>query len=247
MTDNELIDKWRKFKDYNAYKELKRRHTGMVMMIVNRYSSAPIPRSALEGETWTLFDDAVNSFSDKSGAQFGTHLNYHLRKLDRFTKKYQNVARIPENLSSRIGEFDRTKGDLTRQLRREPTNKEMAKAMKWSISNIKRLDKSRRQDLFEGGFEGVGGIETVNNAQNTNAIFSEVREELDQNEQILFDHLVGHGNTPQISSKKILAKKLGISVGRISQITTNIAKKMQPHLGSAYGVGIDIGGNNDDD
>lgn len=245
-TDNDLIDRWKKFRDQSAYNELKRRHTGMVMMTVNRYSAAPIPRGALEGETWMLFDDAVNSYSNKAGAQFGTHLNYHLRKLDRYTKKYQNVARIPENLSSRIGEYDRVKGDMARQLGRQPTVAEISKQMKWSKSNINRLEKSRRQDLFEGGFEGVGGIETVNNAQNTNAIFSEIREELDPSEQKVFDHLIGHGNTPVISSKKVLARKLNISVGRISQITTNIAKKMQPHLSSAYGVGIDMGNEDDD-
>lgn len=237
MNDVELIKKWRTSRDYGAYSTLKRRHVGMVMLFVNRYAAASVPRQALEAEAWGLFDDAVNSYKLDSPAKFSTHLNYQLRKLDRYTKRYQNVARIPENLSSRIGEYDRTRSTLAVELGRQPKPKEVANAMNWTVSNVNRLEKSRRQDLFEGGFEG--GIDVSKRPDDVNIVLLEIREELSPPEQNVFDHLIGY-KKKKISDKKTLARQLGISTGRLSQITSGIARKVQPHLAKMHGVGISI-------
>lgn len=237
MKDEELIKKWRRGRDYMAYKELKRRHVGMVMLFVNRYSAAAVPRAALESEAWGLFDDAVNSYKLDSPAKFSTHLNYQLRKLDRYTKKYQNVARIPENLSSRIGEYDRTRSNLALELGRQPKPGEIAKKMNWTVPNVKRLEKSRRQDLFEGGFEA--GIDVSKRPDDVNIVLLEIREELSQSEKDVFDHLIGYKKR-RIKNKKELAMKLGVSTGRLSQITSGIARKVAPFLSKMHGVGIQI-------
>lgn len=237
--DEELIEDWKKRRNYQSYQQLKARNRACVMMFVNKYAASGVPRQTLESEAWKLFDDAVGNYDPKRGASFNTHLNYQLRKLDRYTKKYQNVARIPENLSSRIGEYDRVKGALSNQLKRQPNQKEIAKEMKWTISNVKNLEKARRDDLFEGGFE-QSGFDVSSNPKDDMIILLQVREELTLQEKQVFDHLIGY-KKKKYKNKQQLARKLGMSGGRLSQITRSISVKIRPHLGRQYGMGVSFG------
>jgi DNA-directed RNA polymerase sigma subunit (sigma70/sigma32) len=234
--DHELIHEWQKKRNYQAYQMLKTRNRSCVMMFVNKYAASGVPRKTLESEAWKLFDDAVQNYNPNKGANFNTHLNYQLRKIDRYVKKYQNVARIPENLSSRIGEYDRVRSDLSNRFKRQPTQKEIASEMKWSLSSVKNLEKARRDDLFEGGFEGTG-FDVSGTELSSNVVIQEIREELTAQERKVFDHLVGY-KARKFKSKQKLAQKLGMSGGRLSQITRQIAIKIRPHLSGRYGIGI---------
>jgi DNA-directed RNA polymerase sigma subunit (sigma70/sigma32) len=225
--DEDLIHNWKQKNDYGSYRKLKDRHKGMVMQAVNMYRAANIPSTSLEAEAWTLFDDAVNNFQTGKDAKFSTYLNYQLRKMDRHTKKYQNVARIPEALSGKIGEYDRFVGDYTQKNGKQPTYQEIAKALEMKTKHVKQLNMSRRADVYES--RGVN-TEGIDQDERINWILVDLREELGPQEQMVYDHLIGHGGIKPIENKRDLAKKLNMSPGRISQITTDIAKKIQPHL-----------------
>ncbi len=228
MTDEELIKSWHDTKNYTAYKLLKDRHRGMVLQMVNQYRAAAIPAASLEAEAWLLFDDAVNHFKPDQGAKFSTYLNYQLRKLDRHTKKYQNVARIPEVLAGKIGDYDRKQQELAQDLKRQPTNKEMAGALGMKVKHVEQLNRSRRGDFFEGKFEGQ---DVVNQNEKIDWILREVRDELNPQELQVYDHLIGY-NVKKITNKRDLATKLNMSPGRVSQITRQIADKINPHIKS---------------
>lgn len=225
-SDEELIVKWKQQNDYTAYRKLKDKNRGMVMQAVNTYRAANIPSSSLEAEAWTLFDDAVNNFKTTEGAKFSTYLNYQLRKLDRHTKKYQNVARIPEALAGKIGDYDRVQQELAQRTGKQPTHQEMAKAMGMSVKHVKQLHTSRRGDIYESWSEEDGGI---NYDERTNWLLVELRDELTEQERKVYDHLIGY-NTKMITNKRELAAKLGMSPGRVSQITGDISRKISPHL-----------------
>lgn len=114
---------------------------------------------------------------------------------------------------------------MAQQLGRQPTHHEMAKAMDMDVKHIKQLHKSLRGDLFEGKFES----ETDQNSEELDWLLVDLRDELNEQEKRVYDHLIGY-KVPQISNKQELAIKLNISPGRLSQITGSIAKKIQPHL-----------------
>ncbi len=225
-SDKELIERWHRKKDRMAYKQLKKRHKNMVYYMVNRYKAANVPQQALEAEAWKLFDDAVKNYNPKAGAKFSTYLNYQLRKLDRYTKKYQNVARIPEALASKIGDYDRASQQLTTQLGRQPTHREMSRTMNMPVKHVRQLHKSRRGDLYEGKFEQV---DIMGPSGKGDWLLKELRDELNPQEKRVYDHLIGYKKR-KITNKKKLARKLGLSPGRVSQITRNIALKIDPHL-----------------
>lgn len=224
-SDKDLIKRWKTKRDYSAYRRLKQRHRGMVFKYVNTYAAAAIPNSALEAEAWKLFDDAVGSYNPNAGAKFSTHLNYQLLKLDRFAKKYQNIARIPENVAAKIGDYDRTVQSLSQTLQRQPTHSEVAKQMRIPVRHVKQIHVSRRGDMFEGKSE----FETQDLRDHSDWLLKELRDELNPQEREVYDHLIGYRKR-KMTSKKKLAQKLGISPGRLSQITRSISVKLKPHL-----------------
>jgi len=228
MTDEQLIHQWKTLKSMSAYRTLKQRHRAMVFRAVNTYGAANIPRASLEAQAWTLFDDAVANFKTGTGAKFSTYLSYQLRKMDRHTKKYQNIARIPEALAAKIGDYDRAHSDLSIKLQRQPTHTEMAKALNMQEKHVRQLFKSRRSDLYVGKFEGA--TENPQQKIHDDWLLRELREELVGQEQLVYDYLMGYNGKPKVSNKKVLAQKLNMSAGRISQITSSIARKIGPHL-----------------
>lgn len=224
MTDEDLIRDWKQRRNLMSYKALKNRHSGMVHQMVNRYAASSVPRTSLEAEAWKNFDEAIERFNPDAGAKFSTFLNYQIRKIDRHTKKYQNIARIPEALSAKIGDYDRHFQEQSMALKRQPTQKEMSKILGMPPKHIKQLVESRRSDLWEGKFEGEHEQTIADNW-----LLEELREELNPQEQGVYDHLIGYKKR-KITNKKELAAKLGMSPGRISQITRNISDKIGPHL-----------------
>jgi DNA-directed RNA polymerase sigma subunit (sigma70/sigma32) len=225
-SNEELIDRWKKQNDYTAYRKLKEANKGMIMQAVNMYRAASIPTASLEAEAWILFDDAVNGFDNKAGAKFSTYLSYQLRKLDRHTKKYQNIARIPEALSAKIGDYDRSFTHMSQELGRQPTHKEMSKKLGISVKQVKQMNTSRRSDIFESWKPDEGGISSE---EKTNWVLIEVRDELSPQEREVYDYLIGY-KRKQITNKRELATKMGMSPGRISQITGDISRKVAPFI-----------------
>lgn len=208
--------------------ELKRRHRGLVLSYVNKYAAASVPRPALEAQAWLLFADAVQNYQPGSAAKFSTFASYYLMRLDRFTKTHQNVARIPEGQAALIGRYDRTASQLVSDLGREPTTEEIASSMRVPVKRLQTLERMRRRDLFEGGYEGDTEVDAQRDAYNKNLLV-DIRSELTEQELQVYDRLIGY-NRPQVTDKQRIARELGMTPGRVSQITGGIAKKMAPHL-----------------
>jgi len=228
-SDAELIKSWKSRRDQAAYAELKSRYKLMVLKQANIYRSAPIAFENIVSQAWLLFDDAVNSFNPNMGAGFSTRLGYTLKRLDRYVKTYQNMARIPENQSAQIGTVNRARGELRLQLGREPSDHEVGKKLKLKTKVVTTLRRAQRKDLFEGLFE-ENPIDMDTRSESIDYVLRNARFELNQQEREVYDRLMGFGGKPKARSRATLAKSLGMSQGRLSQITSSIAKKIKPHL-----------------
>lgn len=227
--DKELIEKWNEERDQRAYDELKDRHSGMVHQFINKYKAANVPTAALKAKAWGKFDDAVESYDPSKGAQFSTHLNYQLRKLDRFTKKHQNIGRIPEEKARRIGDLQRVQQELEYEQNEQPTAEDISDRIGWDTDEVEELQNVQRQDLYEGKFEGET-LDEDDLLQKADWVLEQARDELSGRELELYDHIIGHDNTRQITSTQELAREFGVSPGRISQMKRSIGKKLKPHF-----------------
>lgn len=118
----------------------------LIQHSVDRFSKAPLPRSAIEAEARRL---TVRSFQDFNPEKAGlsTHVTNHLKHLNRFVADYQNVGRIPENRSIAISRFYNVQSNLAEQLGRPPSSIELADELNWSPAEVARMEKELRNDL----------------------------------------------------------------------------------------------------
>ena len=228
MEDPELIDRWQAHRDEPAYDELKNRHGNMVYHQANRYRASSVPQPAIEGQAWNLFDQAVDDYDPSKGAKFPTYLNYRLRRLDRFNKKYQNIARIPEQTARKIGDVQTASESLQQSQNKMPSAEDIAQEAGVEPDMVEQIQKLQRKDLYEGQYEGQQLQEGTD--EKANKLLHDIRGELAGQEREVFDRLTGMGGAEKVDSKKELARQIGLSPGRVSQITSEIARKIKPHL-----------------
>jgi DNA-directed RNA polymerase specialized sigma subunit len=111
--------------------------------------SGTLPKAALsaEAKNWTI--KAIDSYDPSKGASLSTHVLNYLPKIRRLNYKYQNSARLPENLQLQYTNFQTGVSHLQETLGREPNDEEIAKHLGWSKPLVARFKGSLYEDLVE--------------------------------------------------------------------------------------------------
>lgn len=150
--DLELFHKWNKTKSKNDLGVLVNHLAPIIYKEVSR-ASGSLPTSALnaEAKNWTI--KAIESFEPERGFALSTHVMNYLPKVRRMNYKYQNAARLPENMQLQFHEYNRSLAQLSDEHNREPTDEEMAKKLGWSKGQVVKFKGSLYSDLIESGSE----------------------------------------------------------------------------------------------
>ena len=111
--------------------------------------SGTLPKAALSAEAkkWTV--KAIETYDPTKGASLSTHVLNYLPKIRRLNYKFQNAARLPENLQLQYTNFQTGVSHLQESLSREPTDEEIAKHLGWSKPLVTRFKGSLYEDLVE--------------------------------------------------------------------------------------------------
>ena len=229
MTDQELIKAYKDKRDFISFNELKRRHKPLIGASVGRYATSGIALPVLEAFGLQLFMNAVQSFNPMGGAAFKTHLYNHLKKLDRYVKEQQNIARIPEARAAQIHTYQTSFQRLRTDKGRDPSMVEIADDLAWSPKEVDRMSRSLRMDLYEGGFESA--FEQQKDEEITRLVLDEIYPELNFKEKKVYQFLEGIHGKPKITSGKKISRLLGISESKISQIRNSIGAKIRDKIG----------------
>lgn len=234
----EEIDLWRKWKasgeDPDKLQPLLNSLNPVITSQVNRHAPPRMYRPAIEAEARALTVRALKRYDPSKGAQITTHVTTNLRGLNRFVKKHQNFTRIVEAQAHKIGEYQRTQDALLEELGRPPTSIEIAERMKMSVKKVERLKLEMRPDIFvlpTGGDE-EGGADT-NPFTEMSPVHREIIEmlpyELTTEELLVFNHLFGLQGKKKISSTGEIAKILGWSDSKVSQVKSKISAKYKTY------------------
>ena len=124
--DIELYNAWKGSGDKQALGQLMKQLRPVIYSEVRR-TSGTLPEAALSAEAkkWTI--RALNTYDPNKGVAISTHVMNYLPKVRRLNYKYQNSARLPENLQLQFTEFRNATSHLETTLNREPTDEEIAK------------------------------------------------------------------------------------------------------------------------
>jgi DNA-directed RNA polymerase specialized sigma subunit len=231
------IDLWRQWKTSNEDPEkLQPLLTALNPVItsqVNRHTPPRMYRPTVEAEARSLTVKALRKYDPAKGAVISTHVTNNLRGLNRYVKKHQNFTRIVESQANKIGEYQRTKDILREELNRDPTSIEIADRMKISVKKVERLAKEVRPDIFAIPTLGEGGFD-VNPFEETSSVHREIVEmlpyDLTLEEQAVFEYLFGKNGKPKTENMGQIAKNLGWSPSKVSQVKNRIAKKYKDYM-----------------
>jgi DNA-directed RNA polymerase specialized sigma subunit len=213
--DLELFHKWKSSGDKRALGDLIKQLHPIIYSEVRRVSGT-LPESALSSEAkyWTI--RALETYDPSKGVAVSTHVTNYLPKVRRLNYKYQNVARLPENLHLQYQNFQNAVSHLEETLNREPTDEEIAKQLGWSKPLVIKFKGSIYQDLVESASQKP----TETSQFNTNKfLLDHIMDQLDEQEKTL---LLNKGEMPASE----LAAKLGVNVSRLNYLSAKLRDKI---------------------
>jgi len=178
--------------------------------------SGTLPKSALSAEAkkWTF--KAIESYDPTRGTQLSTHVLNYLPKIRRLNYKFQNAARLPENLQLQYTNFQNSISHLQEDLGREPTDEEISKHIGWSKPAVVKFRSSLYEDLVESVNQRPTEVTRFNESK---FLLDHILSNLSEQEKfILVD-------SPDISASAAAAK-LGVTISRWNYLKAKLRDKI---------------------
>jgi DNA-directed RNA polymerase specialized sigma subunit len=179
-----------------------------------------IPKPAVLAEFQIQAIKAIQSYNPKRAA-LNTHLTHQLKKGRRFITTYQNVGRISETRVYKITEFKNERDRLADKLQREPTALEIADRMQWPLKQVVAMESEIRKEVPLSLTQG--GLTSTKPSKEAETLRL-LQYELDPQELLVFEYLLGENGKPQLRPGQI-AKKMNLTPSKVSRIKASIGKK----------------------
>ena len=213
--DLELFNVWNNDKTPANLGKLVKHLAPILTSEVNRISGT-LPKSALMGEAKNQTVKAIKTFDPSRGVALSTHVMNYLPKLRRMNYKYQNNARLPEPMQIEYGSYKRGVANLSDELNRDPTPKELAKALGWSEGKVLRFKNRSYEDLIESSAQRSAQMTEFSDR---GLLFSTLMDRLSPEEKTILE-LKGSMSAPD------LAKKLGVNTNRLNYLQRKLVEKI---------------------
>lgn len=214
--DIEAFNHWKATGDSEALGALMRQLHPVMYAQVERVSGT-LPKSALSAEAkkWTY--KAIESYDPTKGASLSTHVMNYLPKIRRLNYKFQNSARLPENLVLQYSNFQGAVSHLQESLGRDPTDDEIAKNIGWSTSQVFKFKNSLYDDLVESASPRPQEVTQFN--QNKFLLDHILSNLNDQEKFILLD-------SPNMTAQQA-ADHIGVNLSRWNYLKSKLKDKIQ--------------------
>lgn len=189
---------------------------------------------AVKTKAKLLAAKAIKNYAPDSGSSLKSWVYTQLQPINRYSRELA-PAPIPERAYQQLSELKKTEADFYENKGRVASDSELADMTGMSmrqISKIRGMDKrvfSEGSTAFAG--ENPATSQEITATQNLNFrkdTLDTMYSSFTPQEQIIIEHKLGYNNKPVLSNNDI-AKKLRISPGRVSQLTTSLAQRLDEY------------------
>jgi len=220
--DTLLYNRWRETGSKKDMSALIDHLAPLIYTEVSR-ASGTLPQAALSAEAKVWAIKGVKSFDPSRGFSLGTHVTNYLQRVRRLNYKYQNAARLPENMQLQFHEYHRAVSQLADEFNRDPTDEEMAAKLGWTKGQVVKFKGSLYADLGES----EKPTEVTQFSDNA-ILLKEILNDLTPEERFIWD------NKKKMSTTE-LAEHLGVNNNRFNYLQAKLIKKIEK-LKHEYGM-----------
>jgi DNA-directed RNA polymerase specialized sigma subunit len=211
--------------DFAARNELLAKYKPNIDMLIRRWSRAPVPTAAIQGEAMKLLLLAADRYDPSSGVLFKTFMETQLRGLYRYVNAHKNVARVPEHRVLQIRRFQNAKSLLEAQKDREPTHDEMADHLGWGLQQVQMMDTALSRGAFAlSESEERNFADPINFYGRMGETLEFLYFQMSPDEKLVYDYSLGAHGKPKISSVADISRRTGLSTDKVYAIKRKMAK-----------------------
>ena len=222
---------WKQDQDPAKLGQLLTSFRPMIRSVVRKWSGGGVSDQILRDNAEILAVKAFRSYDPGKPASLGTHVFNGMKRLSRVVTSNQNVARIPEHRSQKIGTFQNIRAHLEGELDREPTSAELAETLGWSLKDVNTMEWSLRKDLLRSGDVLADyALPATHASEKQRDLVDFIYYELDSREKLVFEYLTGKYGKPKSTAGEI-AKLMGVSDATVSRIRKRIENKIEKYSG----------------
>lgn len=190
---------------------------------------------AVKSKAKVLAAKAIKSYDPKSGASLKSWVYTQLQPLSRYSRDL-NPSPMPERAYQQLSAIKKHEAEFYENKGRPPSDAELADLTGMSVKQIQKIKEMEKKTYSEGHTAYSGSTpatsQEITATENTNFkknVLDTLYSSLTPQEQLILEHKLGY-NGKKILSNNEIAKKLGISPGRVSQLTAELSKKLEEYV-----------------
>ncbi len=126
--------------DKSARQKLIEKNLKLVVSIAKRYRGYGLPFEDLIQEGNIGLMKAVEKYDSERGFRFSTYATWWIRQaIQRAVAEKSRTIRVPVHMGEKIRKMGRTHNELSAELERNPTDKEVAERIGWSVDEVREV------------------------------------------------------------------------------------------------------------
>jgi RNA polymerase primary sigma factor len=218
---------------YLEEKDMFTSNLKLVMKIAFHYGDSEVDTLDLiqEGNLGLL--QAITKFDESLGLKFSTYAVYWIKQfIVRYIEKKGRIIQLPVNKQAEIKILKEAKEDLTKNLFREPSLKEISKKTNIPIEKVCELIQlnflMKDTQILDSSeyYTTENDIESQIMESEKFLIIEETIKNLKNEDKVIIENIYGFGNNQELSINK-LSKKLNVNRETLRRKQNNLIDKIK--------------------
>jgi DNA-directed RNA polymerase specialized sigma subunit len=217
---------WKQQQTDESMLDLLRKAGPTLSASVRSYVGVDDPTAATHAKLLAM--KAIRGFDPKRGVKLRTHLMTQLQPLRRFAARRRNILNVPEQVQYELAGVAEAEKELQEVLARDPSDLEVAEKLQLSPKRLAKLRGYSRGVLAEGQYTDGQGAPTQPTVYTpgVDRWVDYVYYDLSPIDRKIFEWRTGYNGIKKLQNN-VIASKLGLSAGAISQRVDKIRKMLE--------------------